>query len=280
MYGFLGSIRFMGVNAPTSVSSTYGANYVEHPLIEGKPRLQRVGTNLETLDLEIQLLSSFCVPEQELQKLYTLLESTEIVPLIFGSGLVYGNFVVKDVNLTYDRQDPQGRILACTVAVSLLESYNPGDPTDNRSAGFARARALAPVTVPTVTPFGDAAVFSSSITSAAARTVQVEVLMVQIENDPALDVSNLQKIDVALQAQEADITTAAQLANDTQSSIYAAAADFRLALSGIYNAIGTMRNAVNSSVNDALNANPLYQQIMSDLSTLAVNVAALKAIRR
>jgi phage protein U len=121
MYAQLGNIIFSGLKGFDALSSKRETNFAKNEVIEGKPRLQKVGTNLEEVQLSIQFHASFCVPETEIAALEAIREAAEIVPLIGGSGEFWGNFVVQSITKDVLELGSQGNIKIAILNVSLLE---------------------------------------------------------------------------------------------------------------------------------------------------------------
>ena len=278
MYAYLGSIRFRGAFSPSSLSSSYSANLARLELIQGKPDLQKVGAGLEELSLSMELHAMFCDPEAELSKLYAYAENSEVVALVFGSGVVYKNFVVQDINLDFEKQDPQGRIIACNVSVTLLEAYRPDEQVQARSQAFAAAR-NSPPGAPTVSrQVGAPGQFTMATTQAAAATTEVGRLLAEAEANPALEASNLARTNAVLEEQWASLETANEVAQ--APSLVTAAAVFTSALGGFDAAIAAMQAAVANNLAAAILQNQSYQATLGQLPNTTVQVAALKAIRR
>lgn len=122
MYAQLGNIVFKGLRGFEYIQSKRETNYSTHEVIEGKPRLQRMGTNLEEVSMTIQFHGSFCTPETEIAAIDTLREDGEIVPLIAGSGEFWGNFVVKAVTKDITELDHLGNIKIAVLSLTLLEA--------------------------------------------------------------------------------------------------------------------------------------------------------------
>lgn len=278
MYAYLGSIKFRGVFSPSSLSSSYSANLARLELIQGKPDLQKVGQGLEELSLSIGLHSMFCDPETELSKLYDYAEKSEVVPLIFGSGVVFKNFVIQDINLDFEKQDTKGRIIACTVAVTLIEAYRPDEQVQARSQAFASSRNNPPG-APTVTrQVGAPGQFTMETVAAAAATTEVNRLLAEAEANPALEASNLARTNEVLEQQWLSLERANAVAQTP--SLTTAASAFLTALSGFDAAITAMQAAVANNLASAIIQNQSYQATLGNLPNSTVQVAALKAIRR
>lgn len=125
MFAQLGSIAFEGLKGFTQFSDTRSANLVEHGRIEGKPRLQRVGSNLHQLNVTVLQHASFCNPEQEYTKLDDAREAAEILPLVLSNGVYVGDFVLESLQREVLHSDPRGNVVSQVVSLSLKEAYNP-----------------------------------------------------------------------------------------------------------------------------------------------------------
>lgn len=141
MYAQLGNIAFEGLKGFDSLTSKKSVNYAEHALIEGRPRLQRVGTNLEELSISIRLHASFTDPESDISAMETAKEDGEIMPLVLGNGVFAGEYVILSLSRTLEQTDPLGNIVSAKVSLELKEVYNP-DPlrtvrTEALTQGFA-----------------------------------------------------------------------------------------------------------------------------------------------
>lgn len=125
MFAQLGSIAFEGLKGFTQFSESRSTNLVEHARIEGKSRLQRVGSNLHDLTVTVMLHASFCNPEQEFTALADACEAAEIMPLVLSNGVYVSDFVIEQLGREVQHSDPQGNIVSMTVSLTLKEAYNP-----------------------------------------------------------------------------------------------------------------------------------------------------------
>lgn len=123
MYAQLGNIIFKGLKGFGSFSDSRSINLSEHALIEGKPRLQRIGSNLQQLSVSILLHASFCNPENEMDALDTAMEDAEVLPLVLGNGVYAGDFVIESIDRGIDQTDALGNIISQTLSLRLREYY-------------------------------------------------------------------------------------------------------------------------------------------------------------
>lgn len=132
MYAQLGDIQFEGLLGFTSLDHTLASKFAETPIIEGKPRLQYTGEELDDISFTMRLHASFCDPEFQFQKLNNKRTSQEVLPLLNGDGLFYGNFVIEQIKKGIAHTSPTGFIVDLELSVTLKEFYSPDINTDNR----------------------------------------------------------------------------------------------------------------------------------------------------
>ena len=121
MFAQLGNTLFENLKSFTEYSKKGSATYAEHALLDGKPRLQRTGSELDELTLSIRFHVSFCNPAKELAALKTSRDEGEVLPLLWGSGKVEGNFVITELEETIEDTDPQGNVFSYVVSCTLKE---------------------------------------------------------------------------------------------------------------------------------------------------------------
>lgn len=173
MFAQLGNIQFTTVKGFTGFSTTQETNIVEHALIEGKPKLQRLGTNLDTVELTMFFDASFCNPQSELDALNSSRDAGEVMPLIMGNGRFVGNFAIKSVADNVLNTADDGTLFQAEVTVSLVEYANnaqSGSASTNAIASaFANVNNDPPVFIPVLTPVAVEAQAAQSLVSAGAE---------------------------------------------------------------------------------------------------------------
>jgi len=122
----LGSVVFNLLNSPEQVTSSFGQDYAQHPVIQGKPRLQAIGTKLAEVNFTISLNGSFGDnPEAVFSDLKDLADEQEPVLFMIGTGEYaipwQGLYVITELKPTIIRALANGGIMAMTVDVALLE---------------------------------------------------------------------------------------------------------------------------------------------------------------
>lgn len=133
-YMLLGDVSFAVLAYVDGNERRMSADFVEHKLIEGKPRLQWVGDALDELTWRLMLHVAYCDPEAELQKLQQLLASHAAAPLLKANGDYQGTFVVTSCTLTTRWTFDDGTLICLEATVDLKEYVVPPAPvTQNAS---------------------------------------------------------------------------------------------------------------------------------------------------
>ena len=101
------------------------ARWAVHDVLDAVQVVQFCGYDLGEFSLSMLFSRDLTVlygtdPAQELEQLQALLKSGQAYVLIFGS-YPQGNFVVEDLNETWNRMDNRGRLTAAEVTVKLRE---------------------------------------------------------------------------------------------------------------------------------------------------------------
>lgn len=279
-----GTTVFKGLTGFTGLSSSLEANYIEHGVMGEKPRLQRIGTNLETITAEIQLHSSFCVPEAELSKLYGALEDGTREPLLNGSGIVFGYYVIRSLELTYQQTDSRGAIVLCNLSVEFLEAYNPNDQVARKSGAFALSipgrgfpgQMLAPKRIPT----SDAGLAAIQVQAITTHTESMGFDIARAVAAPEQTDQQLGRVGNRLTTVESALYQLNQRITNTASNIYGVTGNMRSQLGVVAGAATVLRNAVDSvNLVASQNAHVLFKDSVQTLQRYASGLAYIKAIR-
>ena len=119
MYFMLGNIAFEPVNL-TDFSETHSADFAEHAVLKGKPKLQALGEKLTDLSFAIRLHHKIGGVESRYQSLLSAKAKQEALALMWGSKYK-GNFVITDISSTTLFTDGKGNALAREMNISLKE---------------------------------------------------------------------------------------------------------------------------------------------------------------
>ena len=128
MYFMLGKVAFEPVDL-TDFNETHSADYAEHAVLKGKPRLQAMGEKLTELSFAIRLHHKIGGVEKRYQALLSAQAKQEAMPLIIGRGKYKGNFVITDISSATLFTDKFGNALAREMNITLREFV--GDMDDN-----------------------------------------------------------------------------------------------------------------------------------------------------
>ena len=125
MYFMLGNIAFEPVNL-TDFSETHSADFAEHAVLKGKPRLQAMGEKLTEFSFAIRLHHKIGGVESRYQALLAAKAKQEALALILGTGKYKGNYVIADISSTTLFTDAKGNALAREMNISLKEFVGNG----------------------------------------------------------------------------------------------------------------------------------------------------------
>ncbi len=278
----LGTVTFEGLNGFTAFSSAAQANYVQHQTLDSRPRLQRIGTQLESISVELAFHSRFCVPEQEIAKMYFALESAIAEPLTNGSGVYMGRYVVEAFDYEIMQTDKRGRILHATASAQLLESVALGEVPADRSTAFGMVGRGAPGQFfrPVTTAYTDAGRVSRELTTISTSSQAIDNQITAAASDPAIVENNFRRSRNQLTDAQAALSRVNTLVNNTQSTIYDAALGIRTQLSIVQGAASVLDTALATpDVVAASAANIGFKNAVRDMRRLSARVLALQAIR-
>ncbi|MDR0440138.1 MAG: phage tail protein [Candidatus Accumulibacter sp.] len=161
MHVLLGDIAFDLVTYFEGIEENFSANFAEHPLIEGKPRLQWIGDNLDEITWHMVLHAGFCQPALEMLKVKAAIARHEALPLIFANGDYKGHFVPTDMRVTTKQLTRDGTLVWVETDLTLREYVLPvvlveetprQEPVAAEKPGTSGAAALPAQTVNTEPP--------------------------------------------------------------------------------------------------------------------------------
>lgn len=128
MYFMLGSVAFEPVDL-TDFNETHAADFAEHAVLKGKPRLQAMGEKLTELNFAIRLHHTLGGVERRYQELLGAKSKQAALLLIIGRGKYKGNFVITDISSVTLFTDKFGNALCREMNINLREFV--GDIEDN-----------------------------------------------------------------------------------------------------------------------------------------------------
>ncbi|MDG4947395.1 phage tail protein [Actinobacillus equuli subsp. haemolyticus] len=120
MYFMLGDIMLDAIHV-TEFSENHSANFSEHEVLKGKPRLQAMGENLTDLRFAVRLHYKNGGVESRYQSLLNAKAKQAALALIWGRGKYKGNYVITDISASTQFTDGQGNVLCREMDISLRE---------------------------------------------------------------------------------------------------------------------------------------------------------------
>jgi len=124
-HALLGEVSFDLITYFEGHELSFGADYAEHALIEGKPRLQFIGDRLDERNWSLVFHAGFCDPEAELQKLRRLIASHGAAPLTFANGDHKGFFVPLEASVGFRQSSRDGTAIWIEASLKLREHVAP-----------------------------------------------------------------------------------------------------------------------------------------------------------
>lgn len=125
MYAILGDYKFQNYKGFKELKVSDALALSEHPVIDGKPRLQATGDKLREISLTFLLHASFSDPDKDLEILQSYRRSAQIIPFLSGDGVSFGEFVIKEINCGFTQTDKKGSTIGVEVEIILLECVTP-----------------------------------------------------------------------------------------------------------------------------------------------------------
>ena len=125
MFAILGEIIFEVLTSPEAFRSTTEYHYAEHKVVEARPRLQWLATELQKISLELGFHVAFTNPATQLNRLGAAAEDHQARALIFGNGVHRGYFVIEKIEETHQQLADDGSFVAISAKVELNE-WIPG----------------------------------------------------------------------------------------------------------------------------------------------------------
>jgi phage protein U len=121
MFAILGEIVFELLGSPDAFDSTRTWDYAEHHVVEDRPKLQWLASNLETIELDFHFHSSFTDPAAQAAALIAAAGDHNARALVFGTGVHRGYFIVTSIRTAARQMSASGDLIAITVSAGLKE---------------------------------------------------------------------------------------------------------------------------------------------------------------
>lgn len=282
MFAQLGDIIFEGLKGFDSLSVSVSSSIAQHQLIGGKPKLQGTGSEAQAISLSISLNAAFCTPENEIAALEKARSEYQVLPLIDGTGRVYGDYVIQSLEYDISKTDTSGAIVSASVTIELIESYDEEKAKARalaaRNAAFA-VSSMNPIQATTVSAGTDATQLMGSLQSAKAEASAIDKSI-----NTAQAAGGIERIYAETKQRVDNVVKHAQ---DIQQRLLSAQRLYNLA-EGMYDQAGnvitnctSMYNAISSgSLLGLVNANNIFQSSIVSLDNTSVPIITAIATRK
>jgi len=284
MYAQLGNIRFEGLKGFSNFSHERGVNYAQHELINGKPRLQSVGDNLDYISFGMYLHSQFTNPEADIETLRLAMQNREVLPLLLGNGRILGFFVIPSFSQENSFTDPLGNLIEVTLNIELLESFSddPLREAELQAINQAFATSQRNSNVRSVLPakLSEGMTVSTEISNIQTSATVTSIYTANIEAVPSRSEYWSGKISKSLTDIEGSITTVQSTLSDA-SQLQDLAEDMPAALNDVYVRVQNMKAVLPvSNIEDFKILNQQLNGSVVNLNSTNLDISNNSIIRR
>ena len=196
IYAVLGETELEIIAWLDGLDMRFAAHYAEQALIGRKGLLQHTGFAPDEVKMRVLLHAQWCQPAEELARLKRILDDTEPVAFVLGSGEYRGVFVVTDLDVTSTQTDGAGVAIAFEAEVQLKEYI--GDPALPEPPGVIAQGYRIPVgavedvagTAAIDAPSGPFSGVASAVSQAVSAVGQVAAAVSEVRSLVSLAASN------------------------------------------------------------------------------------------
>jgi len=128
MFAQLGDVAFELLGSFASLEETHAAQFAQHDVLAGRPRLQAMGNALTELRFSLKLHWKLGDVDAAYHGLIAAKEAQQAVSLVYGTGRFVGWFVIERLTARTLQMDKNGRTAAREIDVELKEFV--GDPNN------------------------------------------------------------------------------------------------------------------------------------------------------
>ena len=98
------------------------ARTAKHNLINGRPRLEFIGPDLQTVTFKMELNALLGVkPRLVEEKLYKKMNSGAVAPLVIGGRKILSRAMITSISSTYNTYAKKGEVAVMTLNVTMTE---------------------------------------------------------------------------------------------------------------------------------------------------------------
>lgn len=270
MYAKIGDIVLSGALGMEEANSETSTNLVEIDLIQGKPVIQPIAFNLNTLKLSVVLHSAFCNPEKIISQLKNYVDNVTPVNITLGTGEDIGNFLLKSLKTEAIQNTPISQIIQSRIELDLLE-YTGVMPTPAPPAMLSANPILViPAGIPVTLPPSADIVKNVTAASAASADLNNNISKALVSNPGTVtqqkaitkSLLRVQNINDSLSKAYTSASNATQLANQ--------AINLRARIVQAQTALASLKSFLKiKDINSANLANQNFQSSMFQVGNLA-----------
>lgn len=122
MFALLGDITIDVVkNGLQAFNKTSAGRVAEHQVLQGKPRLQKIGPGLQSGSITIGLHQKSGGVDSRIEELEKLTEELNPISFVMGNGRYLGNFICDYCSVVYRVADDRGGTKSAEITLSLKE---------------------------------------------------------------------------------------------------------------------------------------------------------------
>ena len=196
IYAVLGETELEIIAWLDGLDMRFAARYAEQALIGRKGLLQHTGFAPDEVKMRVLLHAQWCQPAEELARLKRIMDDTEPVAFVLGSGEYRGVFVLTDLDVTSTQTDGTGVAIAFEAEVQLKEYI--GDPALPEPPGVIAQGYRIPVgavedvagTAAIDAPSGPFSGVASAVSQAVSAVGQVAAAVSEVRSLVSLAASN------------------------------------------------------------------------------------------
>ena len=196
IYAVLGETELEIIAWLDGLDMRFAARYAEQALIGRKGLLQHTGFAPDEVKMRVLLHAQWCQPAEELARLKRIMDDTEPVAFVLGSGEYRGVFVLTDLDVTSTQTDGTGVAIAFEAEVQLKEYI--GDPARPEPPGVIAQGYRIPVgavedvagTAAIDAPSGPFSGVASAVSQAVSAVGQVAAAVSEVRSLVSLAASN------------------------------------------------------------------------------------------
>lgn len=269
MFCQLGNIIFtipFGINTYQKTDATA---YAQHDIIGGKPVLQPTANELEEISIAISLHAEFCNVAQTIASLKANKDSFEVLPFLFGDGRYSGDYVITNIDESYDDAFEDGTPIRATVNLTLKEYQVADQLSQLQNAARKNAFAIGnkkPVITGLSNPPTIPQTASADITAVNSESANIDDAVSEYED-------NVSKQDYLKQKMQKSLQNINDNIKDFNSKVEEVQ-DYYDDITGLQNAVAGVTEAVTDfsfkNVNHILQSNLNLQAANRNLQTATV----------